>query len=102
MNGFFNNAYGKIGKMDEMSSNFETLQKARQDLVGEIQAIMEYDAHIHNTQDRLARQTWENIKGEELTHVGELLALIEYLDPTQRVFVENGMKEFAERKNNNT
>ena len=102
MNGLFSNVYGKIGKLEENHATFETLQKARQDLVGEIQAIIEYDTHIRNTQDRLARKTWENIKGEELTHVGELLALIDYLDPTQRIFVENGIKEFSERKNSNT
>ena len=56
--------------MDEKPTNFETLQKARQDLVGEIQVIMENDTHIRITHDRLADETWENIKGEELTHVG--------------------------------
>lgn len=79
--------------------DFSTLQKARQDLIGEIQAVIEYDDHIHNTTDKLAKETWENIKSEELTHVGELLGLINYLDPTQKKFVEQGMKEFAERMN---
>ena len=50
--------------------DFSTLQKARQDLIGEIQAVIEYDDHIHNTTDKLAKETLENIKSEELTHVG--------------------------------
>lgn len=79
------------------TGDFDTLQKARQDLVGELQAIIEYDNHIRSTSDRLARETWENIKNEELAHVGELLALLNYLDPTQQQYVEKGVKEFNER-----
>ncbi|MBO5927988.1 MAG: hypothetical protein J6Q32_03960 [Clostridia bacterium] len=79
-------------------SNYDTLQKARQDLVGEMQAIIEYDAHIHNSTDRLARQTWQDIKNEELVHFGELLALINYLDPEQNQFVQKGFTEFYERQ----
>ena len=78
--------------------NFDTLQKARHDLIGEIQAVIEYDAHIHSTNDRLARQTWLNIKNEELVHIGELLALLNYLDPEQKQFVQKGFSEFYERQ----
>lgn len=75
---------------------FNTLQKARQDLVGEIQAVIEYDAHIHSTNDKLAIETWQHIKNEELAHVGELLALINYLDPSQKQYVQKGIEEFME------
>ena len=78
--------------------NFDTLQKARRDLIGEIQAVIEYDAHIHSTNNSLARQTWESIKNEELVHVGELLALINYLDGEQKEFVEKGFSEFYEKQ----
>lgn len=78
--------------------NFDTLQKARQDLIGEIQAVIEYDSHIHSASDRLARQTWQNIKNEELVHVGELLGLLNYLDPEQQQFVQKGLSEFYERQ----
>ena len=78
--------------------NFDTLQKARKDLMGEIQAVIEYDSHIHSTNDRLARQTWQSIKNEELVHIGELLALINYLDPEQKQFIQKGFSEFYERQ----
>ena len=81
------------------TGDFETLQKARQDLVGEIQAVIEYDEHIRNTSDKLAKETWQNIKTEELTHAGELMALINYLDPTQKQYVQKGINEFNERMN---
>ena len=76
--------------------SFDTLQKARQDLIGEIQAVIEYDAHIHSTNDRLAIQTWQSIKEEELAHIGELLGLINYLDTSQKQFIQKGLTEFIE------
>ena len=99
-NNFNNNQQNKSIKVNDMN-NFDTLQKARQDLVGEIQAIMEYDNHIHTSMDNVARATWENIKNEELTHVGELLALLNYLEPQQMQFVQDGINEFNKRLNNN-
>lgn len=77
--------------------NFEELQKARRDLIGEIEAVIEYDNHIKTSTDKFAQQTWIDIKNEELVHVGELLALLGYLDSTQREYVEKGFKEFNER-----
>ncbi len=77
--------------------NFDTLQKARRDLAGEIDAVINYDEHIHNTNNTSAKQTWMNIRNEELVHTGELLALIQHLDPTQRQYIEQGMREFNER-----
>ena len=76
--------------------NFDTLQKARQDLIGEIQAVIQYDEHLHSTSDKLARQTWQHIRDEELMHVGELMGLLDYLDPSQRQFVQKGLSEFFE------
>ena len=86
------------GDTTNYSISFDTLQKARQDLIGEIQAVIEYDAHIRSTNDKYARLTWQDIKNEELVHFGELLALINYLDPEQKQFVQKGFTEFYERQ----
>ena len=77
--------------------DFETLQNARRDLVGEIDAIIQYDDHLHKTNIEPARATWESIRNEELVHVGELLGLLYYLAPYQKQFVEQGLQEFNER-----
>lgn len=91
----FNNPY--TYDATSVMMNFDTLQKARQDLIGELQAIIEYDAHLHSTNDKMAKETWKNIKNDELTHVGELLGLLNYLDPSQKQFVQKGFAEFMER-----
>ena len=97
MHSFFNNQSLHI-KNNEMN-NFETVQKARQDLVGEIQAIIDYDEHIHHTSDSVAKETWAKIKNEELHHVGELIALLGYLDSTQISNVQEGINEFNKSLN---
>lgn len=90
-------------EINNLSTNkFETLQRARRDLIGEIEAVIGYDEHAQNATDALSRQTWQNIKQEELVHVGELMALINSIDPSQIAFVEEGVKEFEARKNNLT
>lgn len=73
------------------------MQNARRDLVGEIEAIIQYDSHIHMTNDRMTIDTLQSIKQEELAHVGELLALINQLDPSQQQYVQKGIDEFDER-----
>lgn len=91
-----NNSNGR-NTMQGGEAVFETLQNARKDLIGEIQAIIEYDDHIHNTNIEIAKETWKNIRDEELTHVGELLGLLNYLAPYQKDFVAQGINEFNDR-----
>lgn len=93
MNNKQNENNAPMGSLNE----FETLQNARKDLVGEIDAIIQYDDHYHKTDNALAKATWENIRNEEMVHVGELLGLIGYLAPYQKEYVERGLNEFKER-----
>ena len=78
------------------NNNFETLQNALKDLMGEIAAVIEYDEHIHTTQNMVARQNWVNIRNDELTHIGNLMGLIKYLSSDQAQHVEKGFREFEE------
>ena len=77
--------------------DFDALQMARKDLIGELDAVIQYDDHIHSSNVEVARATWEDIRDEELVHVGELLGLILHLAPYQRKLIEDGLKEFDER-----
>lgn len=91
-----NNQSGRNVNQNSVN-DFETLQNARRDLIGELQAIIEYDDHLHKTNNEIAKATWENIRNEEMVHVGELLGLLNYLAPYQKPFVEKGLDEFNER-----
>lgn len=98
----FNFVNQNASKIQTSASNldFDVLQKARKDLVGEIDAIIEYDNHIHSTNNKLAKETWEHIKEEELHHVGELLGLLKMLDVSQVEPVLRGLQEFDELEQN--
>ena len=74
--------------------NFETLQNARRDLIGELEAIIQYDDHIHSTNIEASKETWEFIRDGELIHVGELLGMFFYLSPYQKQLVEQGLQRF--------
>lgn len=106
MFGFYNTgsaAYGGGNMNANMSAgavvDFSTLQKARRDLIGEWEAVIQYDDHLNSTSVKAAKETWENIRNEELVHVGELLALLNYLAPYQMQYIEKGIDEFNERIN---
>ena len=96
-NGNTNGNQTQSGVMD-----FETLQNARKDLIGELEAIIQYDDHLHKTNVDVAKSTWINIRNEEIVHVGELLGLLLYLAPYQKQYIERGLKEFDERINKNS
>ena len=86
-----------VPKNDNNAVDFDALQNARKDLIGELDAVIQYDDHIHRTNNEAAKATWVDIRNEELVHVGELLGLILYLAPYQRKLIEDGLKEFNER-----
>ena len=81
----------------ENNNEFITLQNARKDLIGELDALIQYDDHYHSATNALAKATWEDIRKEEMVHVGELLGLINYLAPYQEQLVASGLKEFQAR-----
>ena len=102
MNTLYNTDFNnRTRQTNNYLGDFETIRKVRQDLIGEIQAIIEYDNHIHNSTNTLSVETWKSIKSEELVHVGELLALLNHLDSSQTEYVEEGIREFSERMSRN-
>lgn len=79
--------------------NFKTLQDARHDLIGELEAIIQYDEHIHNSNIKDVNKTWEFIRDGELMHIGELLGIMFYLAPYQKPLVDQGFERFIKRIN---
>ena len=61
----------------------EDLEILREDLVGELLAINQYQEHILLLEDEEVVTTLEHIIEEEKEHVAELLKLIQNLDPVQ-------------------
>jgi len=68
---------------DEQLAILDDLEMLREDLIGELQAINQYEDHVLNLENEGAVTTLQHIIEEEKEHVVELLRLIQNLDPVQ-------------------
>lgn len=84
------------GNVDRKISNQELLQAIRVDVASELEAIFMYDAHAQATDDPVARKVLMDIRDEEVAHVGELMTLMRYLDPTVTKHLQGGEEEVLE------
>jgi len=73
-----------------------TTQNARADIIGELDAIIQYENHLDITEDPAAKQTILDIVNEEKMHVGQLFGLLFRLDPMSKKQFELGYQEFLE------
>ena len=69
-----------MNNFDEPQFDLEML---REDLIGELQAINQYQDHIEALDSDEAKRVLEHIRDDEKEHVAELTKLLQKLDPTQ-------------------
>jgi rubrerythrin len=68
------------------------LEMLREDLIGELQAINQYQEHIETMDDEDAIKVLEHIRDDEKEHVAELTKLINKIDPLQaEMFKKEGL-----------
>lgn len=82
------------------TNSFTTLQNARADAIGEIEAIIQYENHLEQTSDPSAKATIRDIANEEKLHTGQLFGLIFRLDPESKTQFEKGLKEYEDTYKN--
>ncbi len=88
----------------EVLNNFNKqalAQNTRLDIIGEIEAIMQYENHIASSNDAVVNQTLTDIVNEEKLHVGQLMGLLFYLDPISQTQFEKGLNEFYNNQQKN-
>ena len=61
----------------------DDIQLLREDLMGELKAINDYQRHIDMVVNGEAKHVLEHIRDDEKEHVAELTKLIRQLDETQ-------------------
>lgn len=76
-------SYSSEEMNDEQLAILYDLEMLRDDLIGALQAINQYQDHILNLEDEEAVTTLEHIIAKEKEHVAELLRLIHNLDAVQ-------------------
>ncbi len=77
-------------------TKYDLVQAIRTDIVGELEAIFLYDAHAQATDDPVVKAVLTDIRDEERAHVGELTALLKYLDATEMEHLLSGEQEVKE------
>ena len=79
-----------------MEGNLSTMtQNTRLDIIGELEAIIQYESHINSSTDPKYRETLQDIVDEEKVHVGQLFGLLFMLDPSSKELFEKGLNEFT-------
>ena len=63
--------------------NNKILKLLREDLIGELGAINQYQEHIDEIDDDEAKKVLGHIRDDEKEHVAELIKIIRKLDDTQ-------------------
>ena len=70
-------------KDDELRNVENDLEMIREDLIGELQAINQYQQHIESLENEEVVTILEHVIEEEKEHVAELLKVLSVLDPLQ-------------------
>jgi rubrerythrin len=70
-------------EIDDLEEREIDLEMLREDLMGELEAINQYQEHIDSLDNEEAIRVLEHIRDDEKEHVAELIKLIQQLDTTQ-------------------
>ncbi len=81
--------------MEKYNKN-QLVEAIRTDIMGELEAINQYQRHIDSTDDQAAIKVWIDIRDEEEVHIGELLTLLAIYNPRQAEAIEQGEQEVRE------
>lgn len=80
-------------------TNYQLAETTRADIIGELDAIIQYERHISQSNNQVVNRTLTDIVNEEKLHVGQLFGLLFYLDPMSKTQFEKGLNEFMQDKN---
>ncbi|MTI60284.1 MAG: rubrerythrin [Firmicutes bacterium] len=80
---------------DKTNNNLTTLELLRINLIGELEAINQYEQHARMTTNPEASMLFQEIANDEKHHVAELIHLIMDLDAKQR---EEMLREMERRR----
>jgi len=90
-----------IANVNKQMTTAELIQALRVDIVGEMEAIIVYEAHANATTDERVKKVLMHIADEERHHVGELQQLLYTLNPNEQKFVDQGMQKVQQQQSQN-
>lgn len=108
MNSYQNNAGNSfqgsrmVEKSATINCDFKDRYALRKDLIGELEAINQYEQHIQELTNETAKTVLASIRDEEIVHSGELLALLDYFCPNEGKLRAEGKQEVMEMLGKNS
>lgn len=84
------------GNLPRKMSKSELARAIRLDIIAELDAVSLYEAHMEATDDERAKAVIKHVMDEEKEHIGDFMALLQYLDPEQASLMEEGLEESRE------
>lgn len=82
-----------IGNVPRKMDVGELARSIRLSIMHELNAVSLYSAQIDSTDDEYAKAVIKHVMDDEKEHIGDFMALLEYLDPDQTMFFEEGREE---------
>ncbi len=80
-------------KKSQGLTNEELARLVRCDLARVLKTVNRYGEHLEAARDEAAAKVFEHLRDEEKHHFGELLALLQYLDPEEAQHYAEGATE---------
>ncbi|MDD3853263.1 MAG: demethoxyubiquinone hydroxylase family protein [Syntrophomonadaceae bacterium] len=90
-----------VANVNKQMTTTELIQALRVDIVGEMEAIIVYEAHASATSDERVKKVLMHIADEERHHVGELQQLLFMLNPNEQKFIDQGMQTVQQQQTQN-
>ncbi len=95
-----NRNYLRILESRTAQEKYLIAQNTRADIIGELDAIIQYERHIAEVNDAITKKTLDDIVMEEKLHVGQLFGLLFQVDPEAKNQFEKGINEFLTSSGN--
>ena len=90
-----------VATLPKQLTNAELIQALRVDIVGEMEAIIGYEAHALAINDERVKKILFHIADEEKAHVGELQQLIYMLAPEDAQHYNKGSQSILQQQSQN-
>lgn len=90
-----------VANLPRQLSNEELIQALRVDIVGELEAIIGYEAHVMATTDERVKKVLTHIANEERRHVGQLQQLLFVLNPGEQQYFDQGLQAIQQQQSQN-
>ena len=90
-----------VGNIPRKMNMQELLQALRVDIAGELETIINYEAHIMSIDDERVKKVLSAINNEERRHMGQLQQLIFMLNPGEANYIHQGQQVIQQQQSQN-